>query len=50
LGLKPGFSGEHMAIAAREGNTELRDQIDAAVAELQAEGFAEELALRYLYG
>jgi len=50
LGLKTEFSGEHMAIAVKEGNTELRDQIDAVVAELQAEGFVEELALKYLSG
>ncbi len=50
LGLKTEFSGEHMAIAVKEGNTELRDQIDAVVAELQAEGFVEELAMKYLSG
>jgi len=50
LGLKTEFSGELMAIAVKEGNTELRDQIDAVVAELQAEGFVEELALKYLSG
>jgi len=50
LGLKTGFSGEHMAIAVKEGNTELRDQIDVVVAELQAEGFVEELAMKYLSG
>ena len=50
LGLKTEFSGEHMAIAVKEGNTELRDQIDVVVAELQAEGFVEELAMKYLSG
>ncbi len=50
LGLKTEFSGEHMAIAVKEGNTELRDQIDAVVAELQAEGFVEERALKDLSG
>jgi polar amino acid transport system substrate-binding protein len=50
MSLKTEFSGEHMAIAVKEGNTELRDQIDAVVAELQAEGFVEELALKYLSG
>ncbi len=50
LGLKTEFSGERMAIAVKEGNTELRDEIDAVVAELQAEGFVEELALKYLSG
>ncbi|MCD6284324.1 MAG: basic amino acid ABC transporter substrate-binding protein [Anaerolineae bacterium] len=50
LALKTEFSGEHMAIAVKEGNTELRDQIDAVVAELQAEGFVEELAMKYLSG
>ncbi|MCJ7548191.1 MAG: basic amino acid ABC transporter substrate-binding protein [Anaerolineae bacterium] len=50
LGLKTEFFGERMAIAVKEGNTELRDQIDAVVAELQAEGFVEDLALKYLSG
>ena len=50
IALKTEFSGERMAIAVKEGNTELRDEIDAVVAELQAEGFVEELALKYLSG
>lgn len=50
LALKTEFSGEHMAIAVKEGNTELRDQIDAVIDELQAEGFVEDLALKYLSG
>ena len=50
LALKTEFSGEHMAVAVQEGNTELRDEIDAVIAELQAEGFVEELALKYLSG
>jgi len=50
LALKTEFAGEHMAIAVKEGNTELRDQIDAVVAELQAEGFVEDLAMKYLSG
>jgi ABC-type amino acid transport substrate-binding protein len=48
LALKTEFAGEHMAVAVKEGNTELRDKIDAVIAELQAEGFIEDLALKYL--
>ncbi len=50
LALKTEFSGEHMSIAVKEGNTELRDKIDAVIDELQAEGFVEDLALKYLSG
>jgi len=50
LALKTEFAGENMAVAVKEGNTELRDKIDAIIDELQAEGFVEELALKYLSG
>ncbi len=50
LALKTEFAGEHMAIAVKEGNTELRDQLDDVIDELQAEGFVENLALKYLSG
>jgi len=39
-----------MAIAVKEGNTELRDKFDEAIDELEAEGFIEDLAMKYLSG
>lgn len=50
MALKTEFSGEHMAIAVKEGNTELRDEFDAVIDELQAEGFVDDLAMKYLSG
>ena len=50
LALQTEFSGEHMAIAVKEGNTELREEFDQIIDELQAEGFIEDLALKYLSG
>ncbi|MBN1247376.1 MAG: basic amino acid ABC transporter substrate-binding protein [Anaerolineae bacterium] len=50
MALKTEFSGEHMAIAVKEGNTELHDKMDAVIDELQNEGFVEELAMKYLAG
>lgn len=50
LALKTEFAGEHMAIAVNEGNTELRDELDQIIDELQEEGFIEDLALEYLSG
>lgn len=50
MALKTEFSGEHMAIAVKEGNTDLRDEFDAVIDELQAEGFIEDLAMKYLSG
>jgi polar amino acid transport system substrate-binding protein len=50
MALKTEFSGEHMAIAVKEGNTDLHDEFDAVIDELQAEGFIEELAMKYLSG
>jgi polar amino acid transport system substrate-binding protein len=48
LALKTEFSGENMAIAVKEGNTELRDQIDEVIDEMQADGVVDELALEHL--
>ncbi|MGC9520994.1 MAG: basic amino acid ABC transporter substrate-binding protein [Anaerolineae bacterium] len=50
LALKTEFAGEHMAIAVKEGNTELLEQLNEAIDELQAEGFVEDLAMKYLSG
>lgn len=50
LALKTEFAGEHMAIAVKEGNTELLEELDQAIDELQAEGFVEDLAMEYLSG
>lgn len=50
LALKTEFAGEHMSIAVKEGNTELREELDAVIDELQAEGFIDELAMEYLTG
>ncbi len=50
LALKTEFAGEHMAIAVKEGNTELRDKFDEVIDELEAEGFIEDLAMKYLSG
>jgi polar amino acid transport system substrate-binding protein len=50
LALKTEFAGENMAIAVKEGNTELRDQIDEVIDELQAEGVVDELAMEHLAG
>jgi arginine/lysine/histidine transporter system substrate-binding protein len=48
--LKTEFAGEHMSIAVKKGNTALRDQLDNAINELEAEGFVEGLAMKYLSG
>ena len=48
LALQTEFSGEHMAVAVKEGNTELREEFDQIIDELQAEGFIEDLAMKYL--
>ena len=48
--LKTEFAGEHMSIAVKKGNTELRDSFDQVIDELEAEGFIEALALKYLSG
>ncbi|MGC9469026.1 MAG: ABC transporter substrate-binding protein [Anaerolineae bacterium] len=50
LALKTEFAGEHMSIAVKEGNTELREELDGVIDELQAEGFIDELAMEYLTG
>jgi arginine/lysine/histidine transporter system substrate-binding protein len=50
LALKTEFAGEHMSIAVKKGNTELRDKLDQAIDELEAEGFIENLAMKYLSG
>ena len=50
LALKTEFAGEHMAIAVKKGNTELRDKFNTAIHELEKEGFIEELAMKYLTG
>ncbi|HHE71885.1 MAG TPA: basic amino acid ABC transporter substrate-binding protein [Chloroflexi bacterium] len=50
MALKTEFAGEHMAIAVKEGNTELRDQLNEIIDELQAEGFVDNLAMKYLGG
>ena len=50
LALKTEFSGEHMAIAVKQGNTELRDKLDGVITDLQSEGFIENLAMTYLSG
>jgi arginine/lysine/histidine transporter system substrate-binding protein len=50
LALKTEFSGEHMAIAVKQGNTELRDKLDGVISDLQSEGFIENLAMKYLSG
>jgi ABC-type amino acid transport substrate-binding protein len=39
-----------MAIAVQDGNTELQEELDQIIDELQAEGFIEDLALKYLGG
>ncbi len=48
VALRTQFAGQHMAIAVQKGNTELRDQLDSMIDELQAEGFVDQLALKYL--
>jgi ABC-type amino acid transport substrate-binding protein len=48
LVLRSQASGDTMAIAVQKGNQALRDQLNAAIADLQAEGFVEELAHKYL--
>ncbi len=48
LALKSEASGDAMAIAVRRGDSTLRDQLNTAIAELHAEGFIEELALKHL--
>lgn len=50
LALKTEFAGEHMSIAVQEGNTELREELDRVILELQEEGFMDELAMKYLTG
>jgi polar amino acid transport system substrate-binding protein len=50
LALQTEFAGEHMAIAVQDGNTELQEELDQIIDELQAEGFIEDLALKYLGG
>ncbi len=48
LALKTELSGERMAIAVKQENTELRDKLDAVISDLQSEGFIENLAMKYL--
>ncbi len=50
MALKTEFAGEHMAIAVKEGNTELREQFNKVIKELKDEGFIENLAMKYLGG
>jgi polar amino acid transport system substrate-binding protein len=50
IALKTQLSGERMAIAVNDGNTALQEKIDAAIDDLQAEGFIESLAIKYLVG
>lgn len=50
LALKTEFAGEHMAIAVKEGNAELREELDRVIDELQTEGFVDQLAMEYLSG
>jgi ABC-type amino acid transport substrate-binding protein len=47
VALETDFSGEHMAIAVKEGNTELKEEFDAIIDELQMEGFIDDLAQEY---
>lgn len=47
VALETDFSGEHMAIAVKEGNTELKEEFDAVIDELQMEGFIDDLAAKY---
>ena len=47
VALETDFSGEHMAIAVKEGNTELKEEFDAIIDELQMEGFIDDLAAEY---
>jgi arginine/lysine/histidine transporter system substrate-binding protein len=48
LALRSEASGDRMAIAVQKDNSALRNQISAIIATLEAEGFLEELALKYL--
>ena len=48
LALRSEASGDTMAIAVHKDNSELRDKVTEIIAELEAEGFLEELALKYL--
>ena len=50
LALKTEFAGEHMAIAVKDGNSELQQELDTIIDELQSEGFVDELAMKYLSG
>jgi len=47
VALETDFSGEHMAIAVKEGNAELKEEFDAIIDELQMEGFIDDLAQEY---
>ncbi len=48
LALETNFADEHMSIAVRNGATELSEQLDAVIAELQDEGFIDNLVIEYL--
>jgi polar amino acid transport system substrate-binding protein len=50
LALKTEFAGEHMAIAVKQGNTELVERLNKVIDELTAEGFIDDLAMKYLAG
>ncbi len=50
LALKTDIAGAHMAIAVREGSTELRDKFNEIISQLQSEGVIEQLATEYLTG
>jgi len=50
LALKTEFAGEHMAIAVKQGNAELLDQFNKVIDELRADGFVDDLAMKYLSG
>jgi len=48
LALETNFAEEHMAIAIPQGATELKEQLDKVILELQEEGFVEDLVMKYL--
>lgn len=50
LALKTEFAGEHMSIAVQEGNADLLADFNAVIDEMQADGFIDELAMKYFSG
>lgn len=48
IALQTEFAGEHMSIAVKKGNTDLRDRMNTIIDELYAEGFIDALAAKYL--